>query len=344
MTLKTMPPNYERDKKLLEGERRRSMSGDFAEKFWKPKPGDDNLIRILPARQNESGATYHFTAGKHFIKHPEDSRTEAFICMRETYGQRCPACEKYFELVKVDKKAAAPYKVKRFGVFNVIDRTEEDPHVRIYEAPRQAIWAKIVRLVTTRGRMSDILDEIEIDEETEEVNIISPGRDLLIIFNPNAEPQGMYAIYPTDHEPLGTPEQIVQWFEEMVDLLPQNIYGTISYEDAYVKTFGTPEERQALRDRWRDEQEVEEDEEEEEPTEESVEQENIEEMPQVEEKPATPKPAPKPKAKTIATPKSNPQVREKKVVEKASASKAEKEDIAEMIRQKVAKIKQSRGK
>ena len=341
MTIKTAPPNYERDEKLLEGERRRSMSGDFAEKFWKPKPGDDNLIRILPARQNESGATYHFTAGKHFIKHAEDGRTEAFICMRETYGQRCPACEKYLELVKVDKKAAAKYKVKRFGVFNVIDRTEEDPHVRIYEAPRQAIWAKIVRLVTTRGRMSDILDEIEIDEKTGEVRIIRPGRDLLIIFNPNAEPQGMYAIYPTDHEPLGTPEQIIQWFEEMIDLLPQNIYGTISYEDAYIKTFGTPEERQALRERWREELEAEgaeEEEEEEEITEEEAEQENTN-TPPVEEKP-TPKPSPRPA--TVSKPKT--QVQKEKPAEKVSAPKDEKEDIAEMIRQKVAKIKQSRGK
>jgi len=234
-------PDYEKDDRAVRDEQRRSKASAWKDIFWTPKEGDENLIRILPARAG-SGATYHLTAGKHFIKHgPED--WELLVCMKETYGKRCLCCEKFFELWKAgEKKAASRYRVRRVGVFNIIDRSVENPSVKLYEAPRTAVWAEIVGLVAGRGRMSDIFDEFD-----EEGNIVKPGRDILIIYKPKAEPSAMYSVYPTDPTPLGTKEEIEKWHSQIIDLLPEEIYPPIEEDVARIKLFGTKAEREELR-------------------------------------------------------------------------------------------------
>jgi len=260
-------PDQEQDKQFLEQEAARK-GFDWKSVFWKPSPSKkgndvDNVIRIMPAR-GESGATYHLKIGKHFIRH-SDTDIETFICMAETYGKPCPACEKaaeiYAEAKAMDKdkgerhrKQVQKYALKRLGVFNVLDRLayqsykegklEKLPKVLLWESPRKLCWERIVRNVSSRGRTWNLFDQYD-----EAGKVAKPGRDVLIKFYPEADPSTMYDVQYLDPTPLGTDEELTTWFEQIVDLLPSviSIYHEIPYEAARIKTFGSKEEREALK-------------------------------------------------------------------------------------------------
>ena len=320
-------PDVEEDQELLKKEDSRGQRTDYSERFWKPEPGE-NLIRVLPAR-GETNASYHMIAGKHFIKHKD--RIESFVCPKETFGEECPACEKFLELVKKGKKQEANrYRVKRIGVFNVIDRTEEEPVVKLYEAPRKAVWHRVVKIVTSKRKQSHILDEINSKFE-----VTKPGRDIFIDFDPDADPQSMYTVYPTDAEELGTPEEIQKWYEEIVDLLPENVYTLISYEDAEIKMDGTKEEREELRERWAREREEDEEEEDEEEVEEDDDEEE-------EEKPK------KKKLKKKVKRKQKEEDEEEEVEEEEDSeeedSEEEEEDLSAKVRKRVSEYKKKKKK
>lgn len=247
-------PDSEFDKKALDEESRRSGIIDWKNKYWKPKAGEENVIRVLQARKG-SGAKYHMRAGKHFVKHFEDSRIEAFVCNTETYGKPCCCCEHYDKLIKEGKteEEARNYKARRFGLFNVVDRSNEAAGVKLYESPVKAVWDYIVRLVASKGRMSNLFDEL--DEKTGQNR---PGRDITIEYDPKRHPAFMYKLFPMDQTPLGSADQIQAWSEDMIDLKPEIIYPETDPDVAYIKTFGSKAERDALREAMKDNRGVEE--------------------------------------------------------------------------------------
>lgn len=264
--VKFSQPDQEQDKKFLEDEAKRK-GFDWKNVFWKPKPDPaDNVIRIMPARMG-SGATYYLKVAKHFVNHGEKDY-EAFICMEEMFGQPCPACERrkaLYDSIKNEKdetkksevkKSAARYGVKRLGVFNVIDRNayqdfkdgklDKLPKVLLYEAPRKAIWERIVRNVASRGRTANIFDSYD-----EKGAVVKAGRDILVKFYPDSEPSTMYDVQYLDPAELGTPDEVKQWYEQIIDLVAEKIaiYKPVDYHDCEIKAFGTKEERDELKKR-----------------------------------------------------------------------------------------------
>lgn len=233
-------PKYEEDEALLAKESRQQFK--LSEKMWKPAKDIENKIRILPARGG-TDASYHMKIGKHFVEHAD--RTEGFICMRETYGKECPACEAYFRIRKetTDKNLSKPYYPKLYGVFNIINRLEENPKVKLYEAPRTMVWKKIIFI--NKGSIKVI------DEFDEEGKYVQEGRDIIILFSPKAEIHNMYVVYPGDKASLGTKKEIEAWHGDIIDLIPEQIglYAPIDYEVAQIKAFGTVEERDELREK-----------------------------------------------------------------------------------------------
>lgn len=239
-------PNYSKDEEELARETKQQFK--LSEKMWKPTKDIENHIRILPAR-GDSNASYHMKIGKHFIEHSD--RTESFICMRETYGGDCPACEAYYKIREdAGKEKAYPYWPKLYGVFNIIDRAEENPKVKLYEAPRTLVWKKIIFI--NKGSIK-IIDEF--DEKGE---CVREGRDLIILFYPKAEVHNKYVVYPGDQNPLGTAEEIENWHKDIVDLIPEQIalYGPIEYEVAKIKAFGSQEERDEMREKLKEKYEA----------------------------------------------------------------------------------------
>lgn len=261
-------PDQEQDKKFLDDEASRK-GYDWSKTFWKPKPSkkgedNDNVIRIMPARAG-SGATYHAKVGKHFIRH-SDTDIESFVCMTETYGLPCPACEARAQIFAEAKamskeqgdkhrKKADKFAMKRLGIFNVIDRlaqqayaegkSTDKPTVRLWEAPRKLCWERIVRNVASGGRTSNLFDKYD-----ESGAVVKPGRDVLVKFYPESDsPSTMYDVQYLDPVPLGAEAEVAEWFEQIIDLLPEKIaiYAKITYEEAQIKTFGTKEEREALK-------------------------------------------------------------------------------------------------
>lgn len=233
-------PDYGKDEAELAKESRQQFK--ISEKMWKPAEKIENKIRIMPARGG-SDASYHMKIGKHFIEHAD--RKEGFICMRETYGKDCPACEAYFRIrdeVK-DKAAAKMYYPKLYGVFNILNRLEENPQVKLYEAPRTMVWKKIIFI--NKGSIKVI------DEFDEEGKYVNEGRDIIILFAPKADVHSMYVVYPGDKTPLGTKKEIEAWHGDIIDLIPEQIalYAPIDYETAQIKAFGTVEEREELREK-----------------------------------------------------------------------------------------------
>lgn len=255
-------PNYEKDEKLLKSEQAK-MQGkiDWSEKYWKPVPHEENAVRVMPPRSN-SDATYHKKISKHFIRHPD--KTEVFTCMKEVYGEPCPACDEWQRLLKEAGKEKNPtirqelkdearrFKPQRFGVFNIVsveyDKdgnrvVPKDAKVKLYESP-MTIWQKIISIVSTRSRMSDIFDEFKNDKG----EIEKPGRDIIITYDPDQTPQNRYNAYPTDRVAMGTPEQVLEWYEQITDLESENISFRVEYDVAQIKTFGNKEEREELRE------------------------------------------------------------------------------------------------
>jgi hypothetical protein len=238
------PPDIDKDREALDDAKKGAV--DFDKIFYRPtsqeklKKGEENIIRILPSTNPKAG--WHLRAAKHFVKHPD--RTESFICMNETYGGECPACERMEELKSEgDKDEAAKWRPKRFGVFNVIDRMNPQDGPKIYECPVRAVWQKVVSLVVGQGRMSNIFDEYD-----KKGNVESEGRDILIVYNSNAHPQDMYAVMPMDPSPLSDEEEDVdKWINQIRDLILEEMYPPIEYEDAHTKCFGSEEEREELR-------------------------------------------------------------------------------------------------
>lgn len=237
-------PDYGSDEKKLAEEAQKTGSKDWSEIYWKVQKGDENLIRILPAMAG-SGADYHLTYSIHFIKHQD--RVERFICARETYGKPCPACEQFFVLVKdkdTKKEAHERYGVKRLGLFNIIDRSAPEPRVMLYECPQTAVWKAVLTLARALKKQKASL----FDVYDEKGALETPGRDILITFNPEAEGVAMYSLMaaPTP-EPLGTDEQIKAWSEQITSLVLEEIAPITDYEIAKIKTFGDRVERDELR-------------------------------------------------------------------------------------------------
>lgn len=197
---------------------------------WKPKKGETpNQIRILPAKGN---ASFHLKVGKHFIKH-EDG-WEVFVCNYEIYGEPCPACEKYLELRKTDKEAAAAFKPQVRGVFNIIDRNAEEAGVQKWEAPASKIWRPVIEWFKGNTKFNNLVGTAKDPLE---------GRDLFIIFKPEEDPGSMYNVWPDQTSPLGTPEQVKKWLEEAEPLIAEKLYPEIDYNVASVLTFGSPSDR-----------------------------------------------------------------------------------------------------
>jgi len=247
-------PNTDEAQKVVDQEKKRSQGYDRAEFFWKPNSGPDgNLIRLLPNRAG-SKFSYHLYAAVHFIKHDEDGKTERFVCNRETYGTKCPACEEMFRLIKAKQpEEANKFRPKRFGVFNVLNREKPEDGVKMYEAPVQGIYQKVMQIISSKGRMSNLFDKFDKSGKLE-----TPGRDLMLTFDKTAQPQAMYNIYPTDPTPLGTEEEMAAWAEQITDLDVKVLYPETDYDLAAIKTFGSAEERDLLRDELRKMHETEE--------------------------------------------------------------------------------------
>jgi len=232
----------EKDRKLLEDAQGRGRT-DWSEIFYKPKAGDENLIRILPAVGPEkSKATYHLKAGKHFITHTEDGRTEMFICNRETYQEPCPACEKWDKLVKEGEKTAGIYKPGIFGAFNIVDYTNLEGGVKIWESPPVAVWEFIIGMVGGKSKFNNAVGTEENPLE---------GRDIIIMFNPKAHPQHMYKLQ-FDAPSVIKARDAKKWLEQATELLPENLYPKVDYEVAKIKAFGSAEEREELRKKLRE--------------------------------------------------------------------------------------------
>ena len=234
MTREFTAPDRDADEKDWE-ESQNHNRPDWDKLYWKPVSGDENLIRILPPI---GGARYHFKGGKHFIKH-SDGKTEMFICNEVTYQKPCPACEEEARLIKTgDTESAKAFAVQSKGVFNVIDRTNLERGVIIWECPPVAVWERIIGIVKGKSKFRDLVG-------TDDNPLM--GRDVVVVYNPKATPQFKYDLQFDALTLLGKKKQVDLWLAEARPLFPAEVYPEVDYAVAKIKTFGTKEERDELR-------------------------------------------------------------------------------------------------
>ncbi len=222
------------DKKELADFRREKMTYNSSVEFWKPEEGDGNQIRILPGFD---GAHFHFKMAKHWIQH--DDGWEVFVCNKITYGKSCSACEEFDRLLKAGmKEESRRFKPETKGIFNVIDRNNEKAGVRIWEAPPVAVWTEVLSIYTGNSLFKNLI------KTEDDPNM---GRDLVVKFDPKAQPSSMYAIRPLDLSKLGSDKQVKKWFKEAKPLKVEVLYPEITYEASTIKTFGSPIQRADLK-------------------------------------------------------------------------------------------------
>lgn len=242
-------PDEFRKPTIAQAEEFDAKKNSYALEFLKLKKGDTpNLVRVLPAKGDGS---FHLKIGRHFIKH--ENGWEVFVCSYETYGKPCPACEEFNKLRKSDKQAAAAFKPQVRGVFNAIDRNDIEAGVKLWETAASQVWRKVIEWFKSNTKYNNIVGTIEDPLE---------GRDLNIIFKPDEDIANIYNIWPDNTTQLGSPEEVEKWFEEAKPLIAEELYPETPYDVAYMKTFGTPEEREELKRTLREaHQEAEEEEE-----------------------------------------------------------------------------------
>jgi len=220
------------DEKILSESERQEFDWDSV--YWKPKPGVENVIRILPGIK---GANFHLRFGKHFIKHPD--RTETFVCNQVTYGESCLACEERMKLLEAGKREEAAALAPQIrGVFNIVDYSD-DNKVKLWEAPPTAVWLYIVKIVRSNSRFSNIVGT---DENPLE------GRDVIVYYDPDASPQNMYKIQFDSTSELDE-ELAKKALEEARPLIKEELYPKTPEDVAKIKLFGSAEEREALREK-----------------------------------------------------------------------------------------------
>ena len=251
MTQNFKAPDVESDRQEVA---RASRGGK--QNFWRPKDGD-NVIRILPARADAPAhVNYHLHFAKHIMQYGND--WEFFVCMQETYGKPDPVCDKRRELLTLAKKMgdeklkneAGRFRTSRFGLFNIVDMADEKKGVQLYECS-YVVWLTIVKLVSQlNGKYNDIvLKRDAAGQVVLDPNGIPLGRQILIYYNPKeANPGRKYEIYPDELSPIAaTKERFDELMNGVVHLDLEKFYPEITYEEARIRAFGTPEQRAALR-------------------------------------------------------------------------------------------------
>ena len=232
----------------------------WSDRFWKPTSNIENVIRILPPAPTSTN--WYFKGAKHFMRH-SDGSLEVFTCMREVYGLPCPVCTRRQDLIKekqelksnmgVDKitkvealqeldRLIKDYAPQRYGLFNIVPRGG-DGVVMLWEAPI-SVWTKIFNIVHSKGRMSNVFDEFADDKG----NISTPGRDWVVTYDKEQQPQNKYNAYPVDQCPMGSPDEVLRWVEDMIPLEAEKVAFRIEPEHAEIKAFGSSEERKLLKE------------------------------------------------------------------------------------------------
>ena len=231
-------PDVARDKELLDKDKERRSRGNA----FRAKVGE-NVFRILPARVDApKGITYYVRGYKHFMRHGDE--WETFTCNQETYEIPCPVCELRNALYKEKRKTEAKSQgmmPATIGVFNIIDRLNENAGVQLYEAP-YTVWYNIIYFISSGGAFSDLVYKQPVQGEVDQML----GRDILLIYNKDATPQLKYGVHPSSLSPLGTLEQIKIWFEQITHLEVERFFPPIDYDEAKIRAFGSIEERRAL--------------------------------------------------------------------------------------------------
>lgn len=96
------------------------------------------------------------------------------ICPRETYGKKCPICDKMFEAYKAgDKKTGNLLRAKRRSIYNVISRNRDaDDEIMIWDAPYT--WSE-ERIIAAKAMEEDVSGK--------KVNFAHPTEGNTIAFN-----------------------------------------------------------------------------------------------------------------------------------------------------------------
>jgi len=216
---------------------------DWSLVYWKPKPAYENVVRILPGIK---GASYNLKFGKHFVEHPD--KTESFVCNRMTYQESCLTCEHRDELVKEGKNdEAARFAVQAKGAFNVVDYSDEQLKVRIWEAPPTAVWLYIVKMVRGKSRFNNVVGRRADKEQGIEADPLE-GRDMIVFYDKDASPQNKYKLQ-FDSTTKIKAKSAEKWMAEAKALVREDLYPKTSDEVMKIKTFGSAQEREELRKR-----------------------------------------------------------------------------------------------
>jgi len=165
-----------------------------------------------------------------------------------TYQEKCITCEHYDEVIKEGKSEdAAKYAVQAKGAFNVVDYSDEELKVRIWEAPPTAVWLYIVKMVRGKSRFNNIVGRRADKEQNIEADPLE-GRDIIIFYNKDAIPQDKYKLQ-FDSTTKIKAESAKKWMAEAKPLVREDLYPKTSDEVMKIKTFGSAQEREELKKR-----------------------------------------------------------------------------------------------
>ena len=174
-----------------EGKKREGIF-DFGGKevnFYKPsfdKEADSNINRIDIVPYIITSSKHPLVASGSWKKDTPDYMLEVYvhksvgpdfatvICPRETYGHKCPICDKMFEAYKAgDKKTGNTLRAKRRSIYNVISRNKGDEdEIMIWDV--SYAWAE-ERILAAKKMEENVAGK--------KINHASPTTGNTIVFN-----------------------------------------------------------------------------------------------------------------------------------------------------------------
>lgn len=174
--------------------------------FMKLKVGI-NVLRILPPLEGETSA-FAITF-QHFIKLPGMKESVSFNCPRRMNNTPCPACSKADALKATGNQSdyeAAKEFFPNYRVFcRVIDRNDENAGPKILPITKTVHEA----LVAIRNDVRAGGDFTHPED----------GFDIIIEREGTSRDDTKYSVRAArDESPIGTEEQVDEWFEMMPDL------------------------------------------------------------------------------------------------------------------------------
>ena len=147
------------------GSGKRALNFSSDTKFYKMEEGRNKLIIIpyvIKTKNHPLVKSGDAEIGEldykldYYVHKRIGPRNDSFVCLSETYGKRCPICEKQKEYPR-DSEEYAALKAKRRATYNVLDMRDEKQEIKVFDETHYYFEKELLEEARSEARDENIL-------------------------------------------------------------------------------------------------------------------------------------------------------------------------------------------